>query len=1080
MAKIKIPQLSIKSRIEENEITQLLAEPYEGEAQVVRQEKNYIVVNILGETICFTGKKDSYLEGCPHVLLVDKVRPDIAGIVDGRIRCKSWLKHPLIEKVPKAENVINSWSEGVKLIEESESQKGFRTPQIGAIYSILSHLRIYNDLGTVVLPTGTGKTDTMISIMVLEKCGKLLVIVPSDALRSQVAKNFKNLGFLKKFELVHKHALYPRVGIWKKSFVRNESLKKFLDDSNVVIATMNVINNASDAQKTLLSEAISHLFIDEAHHVSAQTWINFRNLFTQSSILQFTATPFRNDGKTLGGKIIFNFPLKKAQEMGYFKKINFYPILNYLPAEADEEIAKKGIEILRNDLEQGYDHILMARCATKKRAQEIYQYYVKERDLNPVVIYSGVKNKNIIIENIVKKKHRIIIAVDMLGEGFDLPELKVAVFHDIRKSLPITLQFAGRFTRTKKDETLGEASFVANIANQDVVKELEELYAQDSDWNAILSRMSEGEILNEVELFELIEGFADADLSKISVQNIHPALSTVVYKGSKKQWSPEFIKNWKRYQSSDHHFYDVNSKDKVLLVVMGQKRKVDWGNFKDIHDLDWTLLLVFWDEEKDLFFIHGSDKAGTYQELAEGISLAGAKIVNEIEVFKAFHNIKRVMLQSVGLKEFLSRQIRFRMSAGSDVGNALSIAEQRKGQKAFVFGAGYEDGNKITLGCSYRGRIWSKTKGSILDFINWCKHIGSKLLDASINPNIVLKDTLIPELITTRPNISPIWVDWNEVLYRYSEQNVQILVDSRRVDLGSCELLVTSPSQEGDILFALMVDEKLYQFSLRVFEDKANENAPSYKIINNSGSKIEISYGAHSEDLDTFFNRYPPDICFADGSILSGNSFVQLKHTIGEYDKNKLIVKDWSNVDLSKESQGVSPKNVSSIQYKMIQDLMQEDIDIIYDDDGSGEIADIVTIKQLADKLSVSFYHLKFAKDGKVSNSIDNLYAVCGQTQKSTKWKHTGGNRFFSHLIHRERKKRDGKECSRIEKGSLQDLHNLKTIAKQKIPVEFTIFLVQPSISKETVTSDILMLLGVTENYLLETGGIKLNIITSA
>jgi superfamily II DNA or RNA helicase len=56
----------------------------------------------------------------------------------------------------------------------------------------------------------------------------------------------------------------------------------------------------------------------------------------------------------------------------------------------------------------------------------------------------------------------------MLGEGFDLPELKIAAFHDIRKSLPITLQLAGRFTRTKYDEELGDASFVANIADLDV------------------------------------------------------------------------------------------------------------------------------------------------------------------------------------------------------------------------------------------------------------------------------------------------------------------------------------------------------------------------------------------------------------------------------------------------------------------------------------------------------------------------------------------------------------------------------------------------------------------------------------
>jgi superfamily II DNA or RNA helicase len=54
----------------------------------------------------------------------------------------------------------------------------------------------------------------------------------------------------------------------------------------------------------------------------------------------------------------------------------------------------------------------------------------------------------------------------MLGEGFDLPELKIAAFHDIRKTLAVTLQLAGRFTRARHD--LGDATFIANLADVDV------------------------------------------------------------------------------------------------------------------------------------------------------------------------------------------------------------------------------------------------------------------------------------------------------------------------------------------------------------------------------------------------------------------------------------------------------------------------------------------------------------------------------------------------------------------------------------------------------------------------------------
>ena len=110
----------------------------------------------------------------------------------------------------------------------------------------------------------------------------------------------------------------------------------------------------------------------------------------------------------------------------------------------------------------GFDHILMARCETKTRAQEVFEIYRKHADLNPVLVYSGITGKKEILDQIIRGEHKIIVAVNMLGEGFDLPQLKIAAFHDIRKSLPITLQFAGRFTRTSISN-LGDATFVANI-----------------------------------------------------------------------------------------------------------------------------------------------------------------------------------------------------------------------------------------------------------------------------------------------------------------------------------------------------------------------------------------------------------------------------------------------------------------------------------------------------------------------------------------------------------------------------------------------------------------------------------------
>ena len=51
------------------------------------------------------------------------------------------------------------------------------------------------------------------------------------------------------------------------------------------------------------------------------------------------------------------------------------------------------------------------------------------------------------LDTLHDRQSRVVVCVDMLGEGFDLPQLKVAAIHDLHKSLAVTLQFIGRFAR---------------------------------------------------------------------------------------------------------------------------------------------------------------------------------------------------------------------------------------------------------------------------------------------------------------------------------------------------------------------------------------------------------------------------------------------------------------------------------------------------------------------------------------------------------------------------------------------------------------------------------------------------------
>ena len=329
--------------------------------------------------------------------------------------------------------------------------------------------------------------------------------MPSDALRTQTAKKFRTLGLLPKLNVVPSDINFPIVETIREG-LEDDEWKQKIDNSNVIITTMSLAARISPAVRKYLKENISYLFVDEAHHSKAETWNEFINIFSPNRVLMFTATPFRNDGQKLNGKIVFKFSLKKAQEQHYYEKINNYQIMRYSLEDADRAIAEKAISILRKDLENGYDHIVMARCKNISRAKEVFEVYKKYSDYSPILVYSGMKNSNGVLKEIKEKRHRIIVCVNMLGEGYDLPQLKIAAIHDEKQSLAVTLQFIGRFTRTSGTK-LGIASFITNIAYPPIAAEINSLYQTDADWNYILPRLNDDESNNQRSISEFLSDF---------------------------------------------------------------------------------------------------------------------------------------------------------------------------------------------------------------------------------------------------------------------------------------------------------------------------------------------------------------------------------------------------------------------------------------------------------------------------------------------------------------------------------------------------------------------------------------------
>src|SRR3546814_2957256 len=74
---------------------------------------------------------------------------------------------------------------------------------------------------------------------------------------------------------------------------------QLFDSANVIVTTMHIAGRADPQVQEQMAARTAALFIDEAHHIGARTWTEFRGLFVDRTppipIVQFTATPFRED-----------------------------------------------------------------------------------------------------------------------------------------------------------------------------------------------------------------------------------------------------------------------------------------------------------------------------------------------------------------------------------------------------------------------------------------------------------------------------------------------------------------------------------------------------------------------------------------------------------------------------------------------------------------------------------------------------------------------------------------------------------------------------------------------------------------
>ena len=974
------------------------------------------------------------------------------------------------EKPQDGNAVAASLAGRFRFVEESEAGVGLRRPQLGALHAILAYRSTEEDEPiTVVMPTGTGKTETMLAAY-CHSPSRTRGVVPSDALRTQIAEKFTTLGVLPSVGAVVGDFVCPVVLVLKSGLQTIDQVEDVLSRANVVVATAQVLNASSDEARSHLARSCQRLYVDEAHHLGARTWKEVVGLFDGREVVQFTATPYREDGRHLGGRIAYAYPLRLAQAHGYFSRINYRSVIDL--ADPDRAVATAAIEQLRADIDAGLDHLLMARVRSVERAKEIIKLYEEiGSEFSPIRIDTGMaeSTRRKRREKLFNRESRIVICVNMLGEGFDLPSLKIAAIHDPQKSLAVTLQFVGRFTRVG-DDSLGEASAFVPLQVAGVDERLRKLYGEDADWNEVIRDLTERGVGEEKDRtdFELAFGSVPRE---VAMRSIHPKMSTVTYQSETSlTWNPENI-----YDVFEDRLLTtrlgINNKDKVVWWVSREATPVRWGDFASFNELVHHLHIVYVDDAAGFLYINSTNNTSMHEDIAKAVGGNDVALVKGETVYRILSKVKRRVPTNVGLLDSVSRNRRFSMHVGQDVLHAWR-GEGGTKMKTNIFAHGFSDNRAVSFGASRKGRVWSHEQArDIHDWVRWASQVGPTITDTSISLDSVMSGFLLPEPARERPPLVPLSIEWPYQLVATFSDRRKVSHEDQAFSLLDTELSLTDHTADQPLRFEVKTPSWSLEFEFEFHED----GPPTIRPVSDDGQVLTPS-GAGS--LAAFLTGHGLLVTFEDEVVLVEQGFLlkpERERRLFPIDAVETI--DWSGVDIRRESQGAE-RDPATIQHRAIQALSAEDEwEVVLDDDGTGELADIALLRRTDDALEVLLVHCKYSSSDKPGARINDLYDVCGQSMKMNRAK-SMPELLTKRLFRREQDRQSAGKSGLIV-GDIETLAAIVREARYRL-LHVTVAIVQPGMSKSAASEDMRSLLGATDRFLAETYGMKLRVIASA
>jgi DNA repair protein RadD len=333
------------------------------------------------------------------------------------------------------------------------------------------------------LPVGCGKTGLIAILPFGIAKGRVLVIAPNLTIRDELQRALdvgnRRSCFWNKCQVLSPAQM--SAGPYLAVLDGKDANIHDCDNSHVVLT--NIQQLASSADKWLPAFAENYfdlILVDEGHHNAAPSWKKIFEKFPRAKVASLTATPFRSDNREIEGEPVYRYSFKRAMLKGYIKRLQSVyvaPEQIYFTYEGEqrrhtleevlelkeEEWFSRGValapecnrHIVDTSLDRldklrasGTHHQIIAAACSVNHAKAIRSLYA-ERGYEAAEIHSNMlpDKRAEVLQKLRSGILDCIVQVQILGEGFDHPQLSVAAVFRPFRSLSPYVQFVGRVMR---------------------------------------------------------------------------------------------------------------------------------------------------------------------------------------------------------------------------------------------------------------------------------------------------------------------------------------------------------------------------------------------------------------------------------------------------------------------------------------------------------------------------------------------------------------------------------------------------------------------------------------------------------